>query len=87
MSSLHLLHQHKVKRQVLKNPKQCTCQEHDDLLASFPLPRYFQVHFQHIHERTDNINQELTELKVYVNRLEAKLDAMLILLTQHQHDD
>ncbi len=30
---------------------------------TFPLPRYFQVHFQHIHERTDDVYQELAEIK------------------------
>jgi hypothetical protein len=83
MLSLHLSHQ----RKVLKNPKQCACQEHDDLLASFPLPRYFQVHFQHIHERTDDAHQELAELKIYMNKLESKLDRLLMLLAQHQSDN
>jgi hypothetical protein len=87
MSALNLLHQHKVKHQRVKTPKQCEQQAHDDLLESFPLPRYFQVHFQHIHERTDNVHQELGELKMYVNKLEAKLDRLLMLLVHHQCDN
>jgi hypothetical protein len=67
---------------VIEKPKQFTHQTHDDLLASFPLPRYFQVHFQHIHERTDDVYQELAELKTYVNKLETKLDTLLMLLAQ-----
>ncbi len=55
------------------------------LLASFPLPRYFQIHFQHIHERTDQVHQELTELKIYVNNLETKLDALLMLLAHEKY--
>ncbi len=86
MSALHLSHQHSVKRETVKTPQQCELNEQDDLLQSFPLPRYFQVHFQHIHERTDDIHQELAELKNYVNRLETKLDTLLMLLVQQPHE-
>jgi hypothetical protein len=82
MSALNLSHQHKVTRPAVQTPQQCELNEHDDLLQSFPLPRYFQVHFQHIHERTDDVYQELAELKNYVNKLETKLDALLMLLAK-----
>ena len=82
MSALHLSHQHSVKRETVKTPQQCELNEQDDLLQSFPLPRYFQVHFQHIHERTDAVHQELAELKTHVHQLESKLDALLMLLAR-----
>jgi hypothetical protein len=69
---------------MIKNPKQLTHQTHDDLLALFPLPRYFQLHFQHLQERTDTVHQELAELKTYVNKLETKLDRVLMLLKQER---
>jgi hypothetical protein len=84
MPSLHLSSQR--KRKVLTTPKPCEHQEHDELLTSFPLPRYFQVHFQYIHERTDDVHQELAELKATVNKLETKLDALLMLLAQQQRE-
>ncbi|MDO9214655.1 MAG: hypothetical protein Q8Q54_11205 [Methylococcales bacterium] len=67
---------------MLKTRKPSKLQEHDELLTSFPLPRYFQVHFQHIHERTDTVHQELAELKTHVYQLENKLDALLMLLKE-----
>jgi hypothetical protein len=82
MSALNLSHQHSVKRETVKTPQQSEQPAHNDLLGSFPLPRYFQVHFQHIHERTDNVYQELAELKSYVSKLESKLDRLLMLLEQ-----
>jgi hypothetical protein len=65
---------------MIEKTQQLKRQTPDNLLASFPLPRYFQVHFQHIHERTDDVHQELSELKAYVNKLETKLDSLLRLL-------
>ena len=86
MSALNLSHRRNVKGQIVKTAKPYTQEDNDDLLSSFPLPRYFQIHFQHIHERTDNVHQELAELKLYVNKLETKLDALLLLLNQHQRE-
>lgn len=82
MSALNVSHPHKVKQQVLNTPEPYAQQEQDNLLQSFPLPRYFQVHFQHIHERTDAVHQELAELKTHVHQLESKLDALLVLLKE-----
>ena len=84
MSALNLSQQHKVKRQLGKAAQQCEREDHDDLLESFPLPKYFQVHFQQIHERTDDVHQELAAIKEYVDRLETKLDLLIKLLTQYQ---
>jgi len=85
MSALNLPHRRNVKGQIAKATKPYTQENNDDLLNSFPLPRYFQIHFQHIHERTDNVHEELAELKMYVNQLETKLDALLLLLNRHQY--
>lgn len=82
MSALNVSHPHKVKQQVLNSPEPYAQQEQDNLLPSFPLPRYFQVHFQHIHERTDAVHRELAELKIHVHQLESKLDALLMLLKE-----
>jgi|APLak6261659701_1056019.scaffolds.fasta_scaffold03157_2 hypothetical protein len=82
MSALNLSHQHKIKRQVVKTPKQCEHKRMMIYLKSFSLPHYFQ----HIHERTDNVHQELAELKIYVNRLEIKLDTLLMLLARCEGD-
>ena len=82
MSALNVSHPHKVKHQVLNSPEPYAQQEQDNLLQSFALPRYFQVHFQHIHERTDAVHRELAELKTHVHQLESKLDALLMLLKE-----
>ncbi|MDO9214085.1 MAG: hypothetical protein Q8Q54_12570 [Methylococcales bacterium] len=87
MSALNLSRRRNVKGQVVKTANPYTQEDNDDdLLSSFSLPRYFQIHFQHIHERTDNVHEELAELKLYVNKLETKLDALLLLLNQHQRE-
>ncbi len=87
MSALNVSHPHKVKHQVLNTPEPYAQQEQDNLLQSFPLPRYFQVHFQHIHERTDTVHKELTELKSHINTLETQLNTVLLLLQQHRCND
>lgn len=87
MSTIYLSPPSKAKRSAIKKAKQNTQQEPDDLLAAFPLPRYFQIHFQHIHERNENIHQELAELKHYVSQLESRLDELLMLLIQQQRDN
>ncbi|MCK9608474.1 MAG: hypothetical protein M0R33_18700 [Methylomonas sp.] len=52
----------------------------DGLSEQFPSSRYFQVHFQHIHENADALHKELKQLKQYVAALDAKLDRVLALL-------
>lgn len=53
-----------------------------ELLKLFPLPRYFQIHFQHIHENADQFKEELAEIKHTTQQLNAKLDMLIQLLTQ-----
>jgi hypothetical protein len=47
------------------------------LLDQFPKSRYFQVHFQHSHENARLLREELTQLKVSVAELDAKLEVLL----------
>lgn len=54
----------------------------DDVLDQFPLPRYFQIHFQHVHENTDALRSEISQLKQYVTALETKLDQLLMILDE-----
>jgi hypothetical protein len=54
--------------------------EADDSIDFFPQPRYFQVHFQHIHENTHQLHKELAQLKEAVAQFDEKLDRLLALL-------
>lgn len=53
-----------------------------DLLKLFPLPRYFQIHFQHAHENSEKLKAELAELQHSTAQLNAKLDLLIQLLSQ-----
>ncbi|NOU20465.1 MAG: hypothetical protein HOO93_01515 [Methyloglobulus sp.] len=57
----------------------------DGLIDLYPRPRYFQVHFQHIHEHNQQLQDELMLLKEYVAHLDEKLDRLLALLSR-PHD-
>ena len=52
-----------------------------DLIDLFPQPRYFQVHFQHIHENVYLLQNELTQLKDQVAQVDDKLGRLLALLS------
>jgi len=54
----------------------------DDFNDLFPLPRYFQVHFQHIHENTHDLQGELVQLKDYVAKVDEKLERLIALLSR-----
>ena len=67
----------------------------EDLIDLFPLPRYFQVHFDHIHDKTDAIEQkinhvnqdlcsQLEQLKQSLGVVENKLDLFFAIL--HNQD-
>lgn len=49
----------------------------EELQDLFPLPRYFQIHFNHIHENVERLEHQLDELKQSVSRVEDKLDQLL----------
>lgn len=54
----------------------------DDLIGLFPQSRYFQVHFQHVHENAHNLQDELIQLKNYVTKVDEKLERVLELLSR-----
>ncbi|NOU44120.1 MAG: hypothetical protein HOO87_11300 [Methyloglobulus sp.] len=45
----------------------------DDAEAAFPNVRYFQVHFQHLHETNERLLADIAQLRDAVARLEALL--------------
>lgn len=51
------------------------------LINSFPKPQYFQVHFEHLHENTSQLQAELTQLNDTVAHLDEKLGRLLGLLS------
>ena len=53
----------------------------DDPIDLFPLPRYFQVHFQHIHENNHAIQRELVQLKDYAAKVDQKIEYLVALLS------
>jgi hypothetical protein len=42
----------------------------------FPSPRYFQVHFEYLHEYNQLLQTQLAELRLQLDRLNRKLDRM-----------
>ena len=52
-----------------------------DLIDLFPQPRYFQVHFQQIHESIYLLQNELAQLKDQVAQVDDKLGRLLVLLS------
>ena len=93
MTTLKCLQEHKPNQEptpAVKPDKRSFIKE-DDLIDSFPLPRYFQVHFEHIHDSThdlrgklDHLNHDmqsqLDQLKKTLTKLEDKLDRYMVLL-------
>jgi len=66
----------------------------DDLIDLFPLPRYFQVHFEHIHDNTHDvqgklnhlnhdIQSQLDQIKQTLANMEDKLDRFIMLLSHN----
>ncbi|NOU21604.1 MAG: hypothetical protein HOO93_07390 [Methyloglobulus sp.] len=51
--------------------------EDNGLIDLFPKPRYFQVHFQHIHEHNQQLQDELMQLKETVAHLDEKFGRLL----------
>jgi hypothetical protein len=48
----------------------------DGAEAAFPNVRYFQVHFQHLHETNEKLQADIAQLKDAVARLEALLNTL-----------
>lgn len=82
MQSLKLIQEAKDIKKTVKMPKSRRIKIDDDLIDLFPLPRYFQVHFQHVHENTHDLQGELVELKDYVAKVDEKLERLMALLTR-----
>jgi hypothetical protein len=61
--------------------KECHSEKDDDLIDLFPKPRYFQVHFQHIHENAWLLREELAQLKDSVREIDKKLECLLARLS------
>ncbi|MEQ1726717.1 MAG: hypothetical protein ABL882_12420 [Sphingopyxis sp.] len=53
----------------------------DGMIDLYPRPRYFQVHFQYIHEHNRQLQDELMQLKEYVAQVDEKLGRLLELLS------
>jgi hypothetical protein len=81
METLKLVQKSKSIKIPVKPSKNRSVKKDDDLIDLFPLPRYFQVHFQHIHENTYDLQGELAQLKDYVTKVDEKLDRLMALLS------
>jgi hypothetical protein len=80
MKTLKHAQEHKSIKIPAKTPKGHSIKKDDDLIYLFPQPRYFQVHFQHVHENTHDLQAELVQLKQYVARVDEKLERLMSLL-------
>ncbi len=96
MTTLKCLQEHKHNSELTPpvNPDKRSFIKEDNLIDSFPLPRYFQVHFEHIHDNTHDvqgklnhlnhdIQNQLDQLKQTLAKLEDKLDRYMVLLGHH----
>ncbi len=82
MNTLKLIQEPKSDNIPEKRPEDRSINGNDDLIDLFPLPRYFQVHFQHVHENTYDIQSELVQLKDYVAKVDEKLERLMALLSR-----
>ena len=64
------------------DPKKRSINKDDDLLDLFPLPRYFQVHFEYIHNNTHEVQVQMNQLKDTLEKVEGKLDRFIVLLNE-----
>jgi hypothetical protein len=62
------------------DPEKRSIKKEDDLLDLFPLPRYFQVHFEYIHDNTNELQIQINQLKETLEKVEGKLDRFIALL-------
>ena len=80
MTLLKQSQEHKPKKALtaLLNSAKRSIKE-DDLIDLFPLPRYFQVHFAHIHENIRDVQGKLDRLTQTPTTVEGKLDRFIAL--------
>jgi len=81
MSTLKLL-QEQQSRTVIKPGFQAS--PPNDQSPDLPRARYFQIHFQHLHDNIRDVQDELKQLKHQVADLNAKLDQLTMLLIKQQ---
>ena len=82
METLKLVQKSKTEKISAKLSNNRSVKDNDDLIDLFPLPRYFQVHFQHIHENTHDLQGELAQLKDYVIKVDEKLERLMAQLSR-----
>jgi hypothetical protein len=82
MKTLKLVQESKDTKTPAKTPKNRSIKKDDDLIDLFPLPSYFQVHFQHVHENAHDLQGELVQLKDYVTKVDEKLERLMALLNR-----
>ena len=82
MKTLKLVQKARDANSPAKIPKARSVKKDDDLIDLFPLPRYFQVHFQHVHDNSHDLQSELSQLKDYVAKVDEKLERMMALLNR-----
>ena len=85
MTALKQSQEHRPKKELtpLANPAKRSIKKEDDLIDLFPLPRYFQVHFEHIHENTADVQGKIDRLTQTLAAVEGKLDRFIALLGRH----
>lgn len=64
-----------------KSPKK-QLRKKDVLIDALPLPRYFQMHFEYIHDNTQELREQVNQLSQTLAHLENKMDQLLGLLAQ-----
>lgn len=82
MNALKLVQKSKADPITARLPENSSIEKEDDLIDLFPLPRYFQVHFQHVHENSYDLQRELAQLKGYVVKVDEKLERLIVLLSR-----
>lgn len=85
MNGLKLVPEQQINKKNLKltNETESYAQlSETDLVQLFPLPRYFQIHFQHAHENIDELKKELANLENTISQMNSKIDLLIQLLTQ-----
>ena len=73
-------HKHNTEFTPTRVSKKRSITEENDPIDLFPLPRYFQVHFEHIHDNAHDIQSQLDQLKQTFASMEGKLDRIMALL-------
>ncbi len=65
-------------------PAEYTQLDEAELMKLFPLPRYFQIHFQHVHENMDELQAEMAALRHTLLQLNEKVEILLQSVIEQQ---